>query len=165
MKQESFWNICNVRECALNFQNLRADKPNLKKIWIFVEWKKISCDSIQDKVASADKIQKSCAHFVCWRSSISKRLELFCVKTVGFQSGTMYRLEVPQVTAVVTYPKTHSLRPVGSGTWLLLSITHIAWAQVRSVATNKKAQITSQLLFGNFEGGSLNTAIHLERWR
>ena len=73
-------------------------------------------DSIQDKVASADKIQKSCAHFVCWRSSISKRLELFCVKTVGFQSGTMYRLEVPQVTFVVTYRKTQLLRPVESGT-------------------------------------------------
>ena len=49
MKQESFWNICNVRECALNFQNLRVDKPNLKKIWIFVEWKKniLWLDTIQ----------------------------------------------------------------------------------------------------------------------
>ena len=42
--------------------------------------KGISCDLVQYKVASAHKIQTICEHFVCWRSSISERWDLCCVK-------------------------------------------------------------------------------------
>ena len=173
MKQESFWNICNVRECALNFQNLRADKPNLKKIWIFVEWKKniLWLDTIQCSKCTTRYPCCVLSYFSpvfvmeqltnpSYKSQLSRAINYKCTQDTGKFCAfcllekfhprkiravlclTMYWFKVPQVTFVVTYPKTHLLLPVGSGTWLLLStLLSSAIAQLHIFHERKSDQL------------------------